>query len=460
MVIAGLEKTASLFLRPMAKALWKFLESEEDYLNVEGPPATGKSALVWAWACWKALNGSKILWLHLARGFAGHAVEFDGKELRHGTFLAADARRIISYHKHEGVKIVIVTKDTLEIRKAATVWVGHFRIVCICSAAILIPSEQDGFRKFRMTSWTIKEYHEACNNPTFYESIKENLIRNNVQLTKEEHINNKFFLAGHCARWFFGMTFKDATEEIDAFIESVSNIKDLIEQIVGPKSNQSVNHLCSSFLNKNRYDDVLVSEYVVRRLMSICSIKVIKALFNCKAVRNNPSFSGWLVELEFLVSLRVQCDKEGGFIFVKFDSVDEQWPATRYIDEFDPTMISEAPTNTWLIPKKWNQAAFDFVQVDKDLLRVVQVTTGSSHSYKLKHVCDLLKNLRKAKCSIAKLDVVVVVPTGKKDNFKVEPITGHEQLGTEKNYEGQRWTTDSIRILEWDCEHIRESSFP
>lgn len=69
MAEAGLtqEKTSAiLYMRPEAVQLWDCLLNESKYIfNISGPPGTGKSSVVWAWACWRArVHRKKIIWLH------------------------------------------------------------------------------------------------------------------------------------------------------------------------------------------------------------------------------------------------------------------------------------------------------------------------------------------------------------------------------------------------------------
>ena len=51
---AGLEFSVMLYMRPKTKKMWQALESQEKFIQIEGSPGTGKSALVWAWVSWKA----------------------------------------------------------------------------------------------------------------------------------------------------------------------------------------------------------------------------------------------------------------------------------------------------------------------------------------------------------------------------------------------------------------------
>lgn len=79
-----------------------------------------------------------------------------------------------------------------------------------------------------------------------------------------EHImeglwEDKYFLAGSCARWFFGMNFEVAKGDIDTQLKKISNPEKYIANLIRVKNEFSANHLLSSF---GEFDYRIVSEYV------------------------------------------------------------------------------------------------------------------------------------------------------------------------------------------------------
>ena len=106
--------------------------------------------------------------------------------------------------------------------------------------------EKNEFKKYEMLSWTLEEYTDACQNPDF---IKCNLIQDAQSTRKEtqdaqssessmdeiqdaepreptmdEIIERKFFLAGSCARWFFGKKVDDVVADINTFVRTLSDV--------------------------------------------------------------------------------------------------------------------------------------------------------------------------------------------------------------------------------------------
>lgn len=62
-------------------AVWDFLETNTSLAcKIEGPPGTGKSSIVWAWACMKAYEKKvpKIVWLHFNQCYDGELVVLKG----------------------------------------------------------------------------------------------------------------------------------------------------------------------------------------------------------------------------------------------------------------------------------------------------------------------------------------------------------------------------------------------
>ena len=125
------------------------------------------------------------------------------------------------------------------------------------------------------------------------------------------------------------------------------------------------------------------------------------------------------------------------------------WPAS-VVTNFDPSkmtleMFEKSPI--WLKPLKWNQGGYDAVYVDikKNLVRFVQITRWTEHSFKIEYFANFFENLRKIKDSkieIKTLEIYFLVPKKNVNKFKIKDseITGKGLLvvfgkGWEKNKE-------------------------
>ena len=94
----GEAKQLRLSLRPECHRVLEFLDREaigKSRLAVQGYPGTGKSCLVWLWACKQALAGKHVRWYHimsaLGDGVAAAALHAGGEE-EHRVVRAPQAR--------------------------------------------------------------------------------------------------------------------------------------------------------------------------------------------------------------------------------------------------------------------------------------------------------------------------------------------------------------------------------
>ena len=157
-----------------------------------------------------------------------------------------------------------------------------------------------------------------------------------------------------------------------------------------------------------------------------------------------------------MVQLRAICEKKiPNVTKMKFYDDDgnesDEWPVIHY-DVFEPTEMSKRPLPGWLLPKKFNQSAYDAIEldVDKQILRVVQITIGKTHNFNFDAVFYLLKELKRLKCRIKKLDVVVVYPLNKETRPKIKP-TNIEKIRKYTDLKtGYEWNEGGIRYLKFD----------
>lgn len=157
------------------------------------------------------------------------------------------------------------------------------------------------------------------------------------------------------------MHFKDATEDINAHINKINDPMDILAGTVGPGSIMAVNHLQSSFDSNVKG---IVSEYVAVSLTLKCDLRLVKIFTNHSDVRRNPALQGWVTELHFLATLRAASAMPKKLLSVtRIDcDIKEEWSVHGYQENFEPTEVSAKPEKDWLIPKKWNQGGYDFIQ--------------------------------------------------------------------------------------------------
>lgn len=236
-----------------------------------------------------------------------------------------------------------------------------------------------------------------------------------------------------------------ATQDILMHLKKIVDMEISLKKLVGWRNETCVNHLYAHF----NEDYVLVSEYVIRWLSLKYELSAVTAMLNNEVVRRNPAFQEWVVEFAFLVKLRSKIEIE---VSSHSTGNSEKWEVNGVIEEFEPTALSVAPSNPWLIPKRWNQGGYDFVQfVPKEILRFVQVTRGKTHGFKLRYMIEMAKALRELNLGETKfLDIVLLCPLG--GESVVGTITSDKDLQsfTDKRTQ-KKWTKDCIRVMNFQC---------
>jgi hypothetical protein len=276
--------------------------------------------------------------------------------------------------------------------------------------------------------------------------------------TMEDKIRNKFFLAGGCARWMFGMTIDKATADIEDHLDRVPDKVLLVSGMQGAKAVCSVNYLIQRTKSGGTF---LVSEFVTRQLAQTCEKAFVVAATAQARLLNNPSFDGWVLEMDFMLQLRL-AEWSRNFVKVNvMDTTEESWEVPLrvlfnnpndlvggMIDQ-DGVQVHHNKLNVvdyaWLAPKRWNQGAYDAAQVLPDSIRFVQVTRGQMHSLKLQYMRTLIAALVQIGRTVETVDVVFVVPEGNCNDFTLGRVTS--QL------DDWGWTRDQIRVAGFARSH-------
>ena len=354
-----------IYMRKECNALWQklsdFQKDTNERFYISGPPGSGKSSLAWNWVVYCACKCNEtIIWLHLFKTFPARFVVMKGKEGKFyrcgGDVVVKSLKKLIKDSNCQFVVIDGVTNESFD-----RFFLDSFnvrKIVYISSLSVPFSLEEmKDCQEFTMPSWSENDYDTACGNLDFVESIRHNLVdENNPDCDIEELRRNKFFLAGYCARWYFGMTVEIVTKDIKLQIQKIKH-KDYVKDLTGSRSEGAVNHLLANINGQ----DVLVSEYAARIITLKCELHLIKNFLGHDVVKKPPAFSGWVVELNFLARLRTSAASNAKEISVYSGTKMEVWSVKDYT-EFDPLNITQLAE--WLIPKCWNQGGYDFIQID------------------------------------------------------------------------------------------------
>jgi hypothetical protein len=224
-----------------------------------------------------------------------------------------------------------------------------------------------------MPSWTLNEYLSAFNSSEFK--------RPNDILVIPDDVEEKFFVAGGCARWMFLYTTDQAIEDIKLNISKVTDMTLLSQGLQGTRSETSISHLFCVFENQESF---LVSEYVTRVISEICQFSFLIEARNSPLAKSNPTFDGWVFEAEFLYEVRRSEKNSAGFaVFMDFNQkiIWDVASRVRFNEVVDIKAIPDATLGSvWFVPLKWNQACYGAVQLLKGgSFRFIQVTKALSH---------------------------------------------------------------------------------
>lgn len=460
--LASDDSATLLFLRGEVTDMWNFLDTPSKMYLVQGPPGTGKSSATWAWACRKAADGGdgvSVLWVHLHRSGGATVAMVNGTTVTLiGKVKTLDVVGIVE--RFSGSVIIldgVVTTTNEELRDASAVWVERAgrRLVVVTSESLTIPGEEltsTGTIEHKVMSWSLEQYAAAVQCAAFADEVQGRL-GDGVDI--HEQLADKFFLAGGSARWMFGMDVVAATTDIDKHLERVPDKQTLLSGLQGAKAAGSVNHLVQRVVRGT----FLVSEYVARCLAETCEIAFVVAARAQAQV--NPSFDGWVFEMDFMARLRLAHDQQGT-LKVSINSTDEDWDVAKLIrfqtpaDLVGDRVAAPGPevftnqlavgTNSWLIPKRWNQGGYDAAQVLEKSLRFVQVTRAGTHSLKLQYMLALARELVRIGRVVETVDVVFVVPVEGKDDF-----TPPGSAGLQLSEWG--WTLEDVRVAGFERSH-------
>jgi hypothetical protein len=334
------------------------------------------------------------------------------------------------------------------------------RVVQVTSESFSIPLEQlheSDTTKHRFASWTFEQYAAAIQSAKFFTQVQRCLGYPLVDgETLDDKMRNKYFLAGGCARWMFGMTIGEATEDIEGHFDRVAIKTDLISCLQGAKAAGSINHL----LQRTKSGPFLVSEFVTRLLAQTCEKAFVVAATAQARHLGNPSFDGWVLEMDFMLQLRLAAQHNTSVKVNVMDTAEETWEVPCLVKFDDPDdlvgdLIGQGVEtynnklnvndNAWLVPKRWYQGGYDAAQVLPNSIRFVQVTRGQTHSLKLQYLRALIGALVQIGRKVETVDVVFVVPESQCSTFMLGPVTSHL-----REWE---WTQDKRRVAGFARSH-------
>jgi hypothetical protein len=336
------------------------------------------------------------------------------------------------------------------------------RLVILCSMSSrgktnYVEDTNHHVKEFFVNSWKIEEYYHAIAHQPFLQSVKEVLDASlELDAPPKEFIDSKYF-AGGSSRYMFSLPTNVVVGLLDQSVSAVQDILPYIQGTIGDHSNFVVNRLFNIFQDNPFRNRSIVSEYAATQLAMRMGPILIENISQSLKHDLNPAMDGWFLEMWFFASLR----KEGVKVYITQEKEEQTWPGSSVIN-FDPehtTMEILNRSPIWLKPVKWNQGGYDVVYIDtgKNLVRFVQVTRGTEHSFKIEYFSAFFQKLMEVKdlkVEIKTLEIYFLVPKNVKEfKFKYSQISGQGGLhafkkGWEKGNEHNQVKVRGIQGLQ------------
>jgi hypothetical protein len=455
--IAGLSEPGKnerrLYVREEWKANWTVLNTENN-INFQGPPGTGKSTLTWVWCCWKAKQGTKLLWVHFTKlGQDVVYLENDKLDVLTGN-MEKEAARVLEVLDPEIVIYDGVTSGIQEKLLILGPWwkrnttKRRFIIVSSMQFKMSLQDQENSNLTFLMSyGWRLEEYRAACGDLPLKNTLKLGLDYDTTLEAFDEKLTAKYYLAGESALWMFRPT-EVANREIEDSIKSANNHLELVKGLQGDRSLLTANHLVTTIRVNNENCSMLTSEYITKKLVQRFEIQFLTELTRFSSKQPNTSFDGWVFQMDFLKRVELASKKKELLRLTKTGGKNEDWKVEHYHEYREPEELEgfDLKTNSWFIPTKINQGCFDALQLlvpkkRQAILRVVQIAVAKTHSLKLRFIVPVLKALK----IITNLEVVTVVPLQNEDIFKVN--WGESEDDKLLEIKNLNWKRGSERIL-------------
>ena len=467
--VAGFSSGESLlFARQETVDLWNALDSPTANLVVDGPPGTGKSTEVWAWALWKAVKDKlKVTWYHMTNR-AVEKVLIDGTTNKITFGYTAEITDIV--HSEGSILIVdgVISSINFAVSRDCHNWCKSQqdrRFIMVSSVSVSVALQENreaAIVQFTVGSWTFEQYQEACADDDFFGQVKVNLRCPGQETVddRDQLLLAKYYFAGGCARWMFEFNHHDCIMDFDAHLEKVGDYHSLWGSGGGDQTIVAVNHLRGVTMVENGHIKTkkyfFISQHVAAVLAANCSdmIKFLTDSYKMAAETKNPAFEGWVFEFDVDYQLTQACKKKKKFnakmrssltdgatdLLLDERSVDVYIVFNSVEDLIVQIQLLGAKQILWAKPKCWCQKAYDFLCLwkdDSDELQMVvaNATLAKTHSVLLSEVKTLARALGQQECAVSAIRLDFIVPENA--NFSIGDIVG--RLCEWKNLRGKQW---------------------
>jgi hypothetical protein len=389
---------------------------------VLGPPGTGKSATAFAYISTLDKNVWTVLWVHFTDFGCASVIIFDGDEK---TIFFCPAQELCilldGMRNQRSIKKTILIIDGYGEEEAwqysvlgqGVAWRMKDRINRRLAVVTSMSSRgkkhpvddaDNNVVEFNIFSWTLEEYVQATEFDEFLRNVQFSLDSIDAGVSPQEMVEEKFLVAGGCARYMFGMCTSDVKKSINEAIRIMIPTEDILSAF--HRSGKPVDLLFNQYQNAwGKTVTTFVSRYAEIEIAILKGPAAVKELFRLVRKFASGSTMGGLFEAIFFLRLRIdafqlKCLNGTTITFERseFDDYNEAMKA-----------IPFAGRQLWLRPVSERQIGFDAVFIDKDarFARFVQLARGKSHSFKMEACKVLLDKLQDCKVDVVEFCFVV-----------------------------------------------------
>ena len=425
-----------LYRRPAFDAEINFCRQEimaEGYLGwILGPPGTGKSVAVFAFAVSVDRPEWTVIWVKLSQylprmsifeGNQQYTAETSYEFVRHFLGQAGGSQKCLLIL--DGFLITNIEHD--QTRKYAQEWRyrdQYNRRLIIISSMSSRGKVNDGedsiyrVREHKVPSWTRREYDDALEIPDLLSSVSSSLGSppgNSVQ-GLQELINQKFYFAGGSARHMFEFAIKDVKESLDRALQSIPSIPPEGYFMMSARAGNAVNRLVALYpSSEDDLREIFVSAYVRSKLRATVTSSAIRSMLSTVKDDVFGSGAGSMLEILFCTDL---CSGNLELTFRNGSSVLLPSASIRKVDMETSDSI-EVEDEEWLKPVAETNPGFDLVYINTqaEFARFVQLTRSDRHKLNLTP-CKLFID-KLTKCKINIVEFCFVVNKGNLAKFKV-----------------------------------------
>ena len=388
-----------LYIRKACCDLWEHLSKRVNKVShIMGCPGVGTSVEVYMYSMWQAkFQKERVLYVRGSR-VDGFSLVFkddpNTDDVRTGRVLnfTDDTGFLFSFIRsllqEDRIDLLVLDGQLGDLIRRTFFLLKDFprvrMLTCTSFQALGKVSDEDFdllpvSDTFVMDSWSREEYAAA---------LKAGALKLHPTVSSLDEI---FYYAGGSVRHIQ----RSVNEVINVVNNKMLRVPDVGllvgSSAVGDASQGAVNSLMAIYGGRS----IVVSEYATMKMLDKVSDDTIAKMR--KIFPANPSWQGWITELEVLTLLRgtdqIRFRNDAGEI--------EKWPCKNvdassvivYVDESDTCLKPTKSTiGYWFQPFKWDQGCFDAVyKVSEHAVRVIQITNGESHSCKLKYLISLLQ---------------------------------------------------------------------